>query len=290
MQGPSLLAQQPQNEMGFMAPPSPAMLFRWPANTAAEQIVVGASSLDSNAVWTPWPEPCFKRHGEICMAVPTTGPQQFFKLVPGIQFIDDFSEPRQPFTNRSSYPCNWCEPGDKITVTNGSMRIACQGPVVGGLVLWPPSHPVNVSDYYTSVDILSWTTSGNNWSTMSIVTRGRILGPNAGNGYIGGLVLRQATNQVEINLFIWDGGAEVWGPTFNMEEFPPPYRVEFSQVGPNMQLRVLQLPTRAVLGEQALTNTTFTSGWVGLWVNTPENVPESHEIIADNFFVTATKP
>jgi hypothetical protein len=84
-------------------PQTVACLACWSQDTAEEQIVVGASSLASDAVWTPWPEPIFKRHGELCMAVPTTATQQFFKLVPGTQFIDDFSDPQEPFAVRNPW-------------------------------------------------------------------------------------------------------------------------------------------------------------------------------------------
>ncbi len=70
---------------------SRSVLLSWP-QSAQEQIVVGADSLASNAVWTPWPEPIFKRFGQMCVAVPTTASQQFFKTVLGTQFVDDFSD------------------------------------------------------------------------------------------------------------------------------------------------------------------------------------------------------
>jgi hypothetical protein len=74
----------------------------WPV-PAEDCIVVGANSLASNAVWTPWPEPIYKRFGELCMAVPTTTTQQYFKLVPGTQFIDDFLDPQEPFAVRNPW-------------------------------------------------------------------------------------------------------------------------------------------------------------------------------------------
>src|SRR5512135_87546 len=81
---------------------SRAVLLSWPEPTQ-EQIVVGTDSVASNAVWTPWPEPIFKRFGQMCMTVPTTASQQFFKTVRGNQFIDNYSDTQLPYTNRVAY-------------------------------------------------------------------------------------------------------------------------------------------------------------------------------------------
>ena len=61
-------------------------------------------------------------------------------------------------------------------------------------------------------------------------------------------------------------------------------------MGPNLRLQVLNLTTKEVIQEMTITATKFAEGWVGLYVDMAENLPESHEAIADNFFVTGTKP
>src|SRR5512139_180898 len=66
---------------------SKSVLLSWP-EPAQEQIVVGSDS-PTGPVWTPWPEPIFNRFGQMCMTVPTTASQQFFKPVLGRQFVDD---------------------------------------------------------------------------------------------------------------------------------------------------------------------------------------------------------
>ena len=80
-----------------------SVLLAWSENTMNEQIIVGASALES-AVWTPWPEPVFNHRGFVSLAVPTSATQQFFKLVPGVQFLDDFKPlPQWPYTARGEW-------------------------------------------------------------------------------------------------------------------------------------------------------------------------------------------
>jgi hypothetical protein len=266
-----------------------SVLLSWPDNAAQEQIVVGADSLASNAVWTPWPEPIFKRHGELCMAVPTTASQQFFKLVPGTQFYDDFSDTMQPFTNRNAYTNFGQSAVELVIVTNGVMQIARVGPCPAGVSPRPPME-ILARDFCASVDILNWTTSSTNWCYFSIAGRGRFTNPTAANAYIAGLVLNYAGIPGNVRLSIWNGSIDVPGPSFDFAAIPPPYRMEFSVVGNNLRLRVLNLATKEVIREQTLVAARFTEGWVGFWVNNPANDPTNHEIIVDNFFVTGTKP
>ncbi len=115
---------------------SRAVLLYWPEPTQ-EQIVVGADSLASNAVWTPWPEPIFKRFGQMCMAVPTTASQQFFRTALGRQFLDDFSETWGPFTNRDSYMHWFRQPGEDWFVTNGTLRVNVNLSTDAGFLLLP---------------------------------------------------------------------------------------------------------------------------------------------------------
>jgi DNA-binding cell septation regulator SpoVG len=61
-------------------------------------------------------------------------------------------------------------------------------------------------------------------------------------------------------------------------------------VGSNLTFRVLSLPTKAVIQEMTVSDTTFAAGFTGLFVDMPSNNPASHEVILDNFFVTGTRP
>jgi hypothetical protein len=245
-------------------------------------------TVEANGLAGPW-SPCPTLHSlgidtnTMCLTTPCLGQHNYFKLVPGRQFTDDFSGAKPLWTN------SWQTTNEIMAVTNGIMRIARVGPQGGGILPRPPEDVV-ASDFYSSVDILSWTTSGANWCYFSIVARGRSTGPNSGNGYIGGLVLNYEDVPGNVVLSIWDGSVDVRGPSFDIGVIPPPYRLEFSGVGQSLRLRVLNLTSKEVIGEQTLARTTFTEGWIGFWVNSPPNNPETHELTVDNFFVTGTKP
>ena len=90
------------------------------------------------------------------MAVPTTSAQQFFRLVAGHQFSDDFSDPNQPWTA--------CFPDAKtfeLSYLNGAVRIVAPtprhlGPRRNDSVPLPAPESVLHADFSMSVDILDW--------------------------------------------------------------------------------------------------------------------------------------
>ncbi len=267
---------------------SKAVLLSWPEPTQ-EQIVVGSDSLASNAVWTPWPEPIFKRFGQMCMAVPTTASQQFFKPVPGTQFIDDVSDFQLPYTNRCAYS-NWTGYGWDYLVTNGTYRIARQGP---GIAKWGFAAPlpwVEVRDFTTSVDILDWVASGTNWNRFYLAARAVWTGPGGGPAYAGGLSLNDpGPGKVRLRTICFTSSFE--GASFDFQQYPPPYRLQFSGVGTNMSSRVLSLTTGQILAEMSVTDTNLTQGFTTLLPYSPAlNASESHAITLDNYFVSGTKP
>jgi hypothetical protein len=271
-----------------------AVLLSWPEPTQ-EQIVVGADSLASNAVWTPWPEPIFKRHGELCMAVPTTASQQFFKAVLGRQFVDDFSDCWGPFTNRNSYMDWFKEDGEQWFVTNGVLKFTGISVQYPGFLVLPvgTNAAAKHEDFYTSVEILDWVTSTNNWDFLSLFGRGIIYSPTYVNGYIGGLALNFSGIPGQVRLSIWDGYVEVFGPSFDMGTNPLPYRLEFSGVGNpicQLRLRVLSLPTMQLIREQTLVATRYAEGFPGFWINSRNQAGDTYRITTDNFFLSGTKP
>jgi hypothetical protein len=263
----------------------------WP-EPAEEQIVVGATNLLTGAVWTPWPEPIFKRFGQMCMTVPTTASQQYFKLAPGRQFLDDFGNGWGPFTNRDSYMDFVKDPGEEWFVTNGALKLQS---AYSGFLLVPlgTNAAAKHEDFFTSADILDWVTSGTNWSLFSIAGRIVILSPTAGIGYGGGLILNADGIAGRLQLYMFHEWKEAWGPKFDMGTNPPPYRVELSGVGKptcRLRLRVLNLTTKALIGEQTLLATEILSGFPGIWVNKDFRTGETISITADNYFVSGTKP
>jgi len=264
-----------------------SLLLEWPEPTE-ECIVVGTTSL-ANPVWLPWPEPILNRSGRLSMAVSATNCLECFMLVPGTQFIDDFSEPRQPFAGRSPYEILWADPNDNITITNGTMRIRRGGPTWEGVLIRPPEQVV-VHDFYSSVDILDFTASEGNWCSIIVLVNGVFRdnqGRAEGNG--AGLTFNAGVSG-RVLPFVYNGSQKFDGQLFYTAELPPPYRLEFSAVGSEFRFRVVHLATKTLISERQVPRTAFFQGWVGLFVESPTQSPTTHELSLDNLFVTGTKP
>lgn len=260
-----------------------SVLLSWSQKTEEEQIVVGADSLASDAVWTPWPEPVFKRCGELCMTVPVTASQQYFRLVPGTQFRDDFSEPEEPFPDRNLWEPYFWDSRDatrvSFTVANGAFRILTHAGVADGrAVIAPPGTLPVFRDFTASVDILHFAVGAP--VGLCVYARGTIEDrfPGGSNAYLG---------QVYRNrIAIFDGSTG--HPVFFTYDPTAPYRLQFSGVGNHLSLRLVNLKTGATT-QQSLTSANFSHGHVTLGL--PYKAPgESFDIILDNFFVTGTKP
>lgn len=258
-----------------------SVLLSWSANTAEEQIVIGGDSLASSAVWSPWPEPIYKRFGKLCMTVPITASNWFGKLVPGSQFVDDFGDPTEPFATRNPWVPHFFAPADipriSFTVTNGAFRIQTLSPLVDGRVVIAPPGTLSVfRDFTASVDILNFAANTN--IGVGIYARGTILDPLPGsNGYIGQLRLDR------IATWLGDHGV----PVFFTYDPAAHYRLQFSAVGTNLTLRLVNLTTGQTI-EQTLTDVTFSQGYVALTL--PQMAPgQTFDITLDNFFVTGTK-
>lgn len=263
-----------------------ATLLTWPENTGEEQIMVAAESL-SSSVWTPWPEPIFKRFGQCSMAVPSTLGQRFGKLVPGTQYIDDFSAPQTPFATRNPWR-HANLPADELEVTNGVLRVAWGGPAKNTFAAIPPEPDKVVGDFFVSVDILSWDTAGSDSSWFGLGAR-LDRQPNSGPlcGYGAGLIRNQDGTHL-----LWGSyaGNSQYGPTFQERDFPLPYRLVFSAVGDKFSFRVLDPKTDALIREMSMTSNARTQGMAGFYFEAPEGLVNAHRITLDNFFMTGTKP
>jgi hypothetical protein len=267
----------------------------WPENTAEEQIVVGTSSLASNAVWTPWPEPIYKRHGELCMAVPTTATKQFVKLVPGTQFIDDFSDPQEPFAVRNPWVPGFYAPADAtrwdVSTSNGVLRVQALVPPAdptGRLVIKPPGPYVQVRDFWMSVDILHFDTT-RQYAGIGLGARaGGDLDhwPGANNGYIGSVYPNHdAGNQARLTL--WNGNSDTSGPPFTFKPGTP-YRLIFSGVGSRLTVELIDLELQQpAVAPLVVTDSTFSQGFVAFFM---EAGAATCDMTLDNFFATGTKP
>jgi hypothetical protein len=269
---------------------SRAALLSWPEPTQ-EQIVLGADSPASNAVWTPWPEPIFKRFGQMCMTVPTTASQQYFKLVPGRQFADDFSDTQMPYTNRGPWKLTPNTPDCEFLVTNGVLRLNWHGTNDGLFVAQPlgSEDDTNINNFFMSVDILDWVPSGTNWNFFALLGRGVFVGAS-GYAYGGGLALQRQGTPGKVEPFVSSGGYGTFGAPFDIGESPPPYRLEFSGVGYNFSLRVVNLTTKVVFRQVNVTYVGNTQGFMGLSVSAQAGLEKSRNITVDNFFATGTKP
>jgi hypothetical protein len=267
-----------------------SVLLAWPETTNDCIVVAKDLPTNSTSMWTPWPEPIFKRGQELCMAVPTTAPGQIFQLARGSQFIDDFSDPAEPFGTRHPWVPYLYNSTDtsrfSFTVTNGAFRIRTLAPPVDGRVVIAPPGPLVAlpvfRDFSASVEILSFTASGN--ASLDIYARGHIHTPDFpgdSNGYLG-MVARNPTQ-----LAIWDGSGIVYGPSFTYDPAAR-YRLELSAVGTTLRLRLVNLTTGQFIEQPPITNTMFSQGYVTLAVAAP--IGGSYDITLDNFFVTGTMP
>jgi hypothetical protein len=265
-----------------------AVYLSWPENGTEEQIVVVADSL-TNPVWTPCLEPMFKRGGKLCVAVPTTPTEQYFKLVPGTQFRDDFSDSQGPWGCRYGYHGVFQDGGKSYEIANGVLRVHTTGPWNGGFAIEPPPElGVAVRDFHAAVDVLSATTATNTWCTVGICARGEYDEPKVeASTCIGGIILNSGSVLGNVRLYMYDNVTEHKGPAFNFNPGES-YRIEFSGVGPRLTLRVWNKTTGLLEGEMSVSDTKLTPGSVAFWLNAP---PEGRqEITLDNFFVTGTKP
>jgi hypothetical protein len=271
-----------------------AVSISWPEDTREEQVVLGSDSLASNAVWRPWPEPVFKRQGRPCMSVPITATQQHFKLVPGRQFADDFSDLGGHCASRYSWlPWFQDTTGEDWAVTNGVLRVQWNQPAMPGFALLPlgTNAAARFRDFYASVDALSWTTSSNNTITVAIAARGD-LELDEGVAYFAGFDANadRVSGRVKPWIYNPSTAAYTFATPFDSQQTPPPYRLEFSGVGNRLLLRILHRDTGQVIRETSINDGKYNQGLVALWINGTSAAGDSFTVSADNFFLTGTKP
>ncbi len=149
-----------------------------------EQIVVQATNLAGP--WSPCPQPCKRTDDAFCLTMPYQSPRKFFRLTPGRLFTDDFSSLVPSWTP-------WVQnAGEEWTVTNGVLQLLWTTPaycLASCSARWETNDAAYLRDFYTSVDILDWVTSGTNWSSLGPSARGQITSPSSGVAYWAGLTL-----------------------------------------------------------------------------------------------------
>jgi hypothetical protein len=270
-----------------------AVLLSWPEPTQ-EQIIVGSDSLANDAVWTPWPEPIFKRLGQMCMAVPTTASQQFFKVVLGRQVADGFDDPWGPFTNGTAWTPVFQEAGEYWFVTNGLLQMIITPTTYSGFGVIPlgTNGAGSLRDVCASVDIVDWAHSANSSSDFAIGARARFASPTYIKAYLGFLTLNADGVLGRVRPWISTPAGVTYGTAFNLQDYPLPYRVQFSVVGTQISLRVLNPATGQLIqeGHSSATDSTIPDGFAGLWLQGADNAGNSNHISFDNFILSGTKP
>jgi hypothetical protein len=178
-------------------------------------------------------------------------------------------------------------PAEELVVTNGLLEVNWGGAERSLFAAIPPEPDIVVGDFYASVDILDWATDNSEFSYFGFGARFIRLPGGPLHGYGAGLVLRQAgVNQ----LWISYGDSILDGPSFEMGEHPPPYRLKSCGVGPNFSFRVIDLTTKQLIHAMCATEASRSQGMMGLQFYAPEGLAKSHHITLDNFFATGTKP
>jgi hypothetical protein len=228
------------------------------------------------------------------MSVPITATQQHFKLVPGRQFADDFSDLGGHCASRYSWlPWFQDTTGEDWAVTNGVLRVQWNQPAMPGFALLPlgTNQAARLRDFYASVDILDWTTSSSNSITVAIAARGYVE-PSWGLAYFGGLDINADGVRGTLKPWIYNPStaAYTFGTPFGSQQTPPPYRLEFSGVGAQLSLRILRPATGQVIRETSLVDGKYTHGLISLWINGTSAAGDSFTVSTDNFFMTGTKP
>jgi hypothetical protein len=259
-----------------------SVLLSWSENTAEEQIVVGTDSL--TGPWAPWPEPCFKRHGQVCMAVPTSPAQQYFKLVPGTQFIDDFSGAKQPWAPNFWEPTNasnWL-----VTNVNNTLRVKMvTAPEDGRINLFPPGEDVVVDDFWASVDIFDWDPNALTHFVGIIARASRDPVLDGYAAYVG--LNYEQKGRGEVNFY---KGQDLFGdPSFLTLKAGAKYRLCFSGVGNQLAVWLYDVDNlQQPIVYKPFTDSKWSRGMVLL--NGNSQFSPSYRITLDNFFVTGTRP
>jgi hypothetical protein len=224
------------------------------------------------------------------MAVFPTNSQEYFELVLGSQFIDDFDALKEPFASRNDWMPWFMDAGDAsrfaFTIVNEAFQIeALQQPLNGQIAIFTPGGGEILRDFCASVDILDW--AGSQESALGIA--GRVQGGPGGvnNTYLGSVRMNSPAGTGQLGFF--NGASDVLVATGFPINPDLDYRLQFSAVGNQLELRLVSLAEPQTLVAQGrLQASLFTQGRVALWVNTRGST--GYRRTVDNFFVTGTKP
>ncbi len=243
-----------------------------------EHIVVQATNLAGP--WSPCQQPHTRTGDAFCLQAPCDSCQKFFRLTPGRQFTDDFSA-----LNPSWAPI-FQEAGEEWTVTNGVLQLDWAEPPSPGFALAPlgTNAAAEIKDFCASMDILDWVTTTTNYSTVALAARCRGL-----SAYFAGLNANAQGIRDNARLWIYNGSTYTNSPSFDIKQFPPPYRLRFTGVGTQLLAQVFSLTMGEVLRELTINDSAFSEGFVVLWINGKPVAGNFFTVTMDNFFMAGTK-
>jgi len=269
-----------------------SVLLSWPENTAEEQIVLRAESLAGP--WVPCLEPIFKRNGCMCVAVPIThsdewvNPAGYFKLVPGHQYVNDFS-------NETGDGWEWnnlAENPGVVTHTFADGVLRIQDDAKETFMFSCPEPRVLYQDFSLSVDIVNW-----NEADQGVGLYARATMPQqgtAGTCYATVLTTKDSSLGAP-GLFIWaafpDGSMPNLAGTLAPIEAGKDYRLVFTGSGSILTAELFELP---LLGTPVVAvtagNSALTQGLAGLYIVDYRDTTESIDFTVDNLGISGTTP
>jgi hypothetical protein len=249
-----------------------------------EHIVVTVDQL--SGPWRPGWQPPTRAGDVFCLTLPCTEAQKFFRLTPGRQFTDDFSILVPTWTPFFQ------EAGEDWFVTNGVLQMIKTANASLGFGLAPlgTNAAATLRDCCASVDIVDWASSGNNSSDFALGGRGRFVSSTYAQGYFGFLTLNADGVPGRVRPWIHTPSGDTYGTAFDVQQFPLPYRLQFSAVGTQISLRVLNPATGQLIQPVSSSPSTLPDGFTGVWLQGGGNAGETNRISLDNFFVSGTKP
>jgi len=254
-----------------------------------EQILVEADLL--SGPWRPCPIPPSLTGGTLCVESPCLAQQNFYKLVLGTRFSDDFSGTKPPWL-----PCFFEDEDTNrwaLTETNGVFRVqalAAPADPGGRMAIFPPGPWVEFKDFWASIDILDLHASLD--ARVGIIARfggdpGNCPGNN--NGYIAALRPNwEGVKNRAILAFARPPDPLITGPVFTFKPGTP-YRLIFSGVGQQFSVELIDLESgQPAVAPLLVTKSVISQGATCLWISSQGD--PGFDVTFDNFFITRTKP
>lgn len=265
------------------------VLLSWPARSDETNVVVVATS--PQGPWVPLLEPTFRRLDELCVAVPTTEAEQYFRLKPGFQVFDDASGVPVPWDYQADAAG---QEGMTLTHTNGAVRIQGDASKAEVCFYWPHGAPTGWiaplrqeehGDFACSIDILSW----GEYINSNVSLTGRFWSTSETSGACYGYVDFTNGTAESLVLYIDDPSAPPEQVTRCRTTRGKAYRLVFTGVGDRFGLQLFEVAgASAPVASVTMTNSSVPSG-IGM-------TPGYHmggvngDLTVDNFRFVGVRP